>query len=509
MWNRTVTHLGLRAGFGSRLFVFCFFFLLFFLFSFSGERIASVHSAEKFPVYPCIKANVQFWEQVYGHYTTSHGILHDREHLGRIYTVVNLIKRDFPGAKPINEMRVTAARKQIEDILNRLAQGHAPRSPKERQIANLFGQRATNQSYLDAIERIRLQVGQKDRFVQGVMRSGKYIEQYRRIFLSHDLPAELAYLPHVESSFILKAHSKAGAAGFWQFTRGTGKEYMTVNNLVDERYDPYLAAHSAARLLKTNYEALKSWPLAITAYNCGRGGMLRAVNEKGNYANIFRSYSGGSFGFASRNFYSEFLAAKNVATRLMADPQIRAQMHKPEASIALRLKQDMPIGLLRKTYNISQQDFVRLNPALLAPVTSGKKPIPKNTLVRLPAANKQARQSYIAELKTPAVQTLASQPITTSNSVILQNAAVQPRVAAMASPPVANTNKVINNYYYTVQQGDTFLAIARQFNISSGELLAANTRVDSNLIRPGQRLLIPGQKIAPRKKMPQIKRQFQ
>lgn len=514
MWNHTVIRSDLLAGFGNRFFVFCFSFLLSFLFSFSGERVVPVHSAENFPVYPCIKANVQFWEQVYGYYTTSHGILHDREYLGRVYTVVELLKRDFPGAKAINEMRVKAARGKVEDILNRLAKGHAPRGLEEKRIASLFGQRASAQSYLDAIERIRLQVGQKDRFTEGVLRSGKYIEQYKQIFASHGLPAELAYLPHVESSFMVKAYSKAGAAGFWQFTRGTGKEYMVVNDLVDERYDPYMAAHSAARLLKTNYEALKSWPLALTAYNCGRGGMLRAVQKKGSYANIFRSYSGGSFGFASRNFYSEFLAAKNVATRLMADPQLQRRMEKPESTVALRLKQDMSISLLRKTYKISQQDFVRLNPALLPPVISGKKAIPKNTLVRLPAANKRARQSSVAELGKPAAQPLSSrsvssQPITARNTPILQDMAPQARVASKTSRPVAD--RVINKYHYTVKRGDTLLAIARQFNVSSGELLAANARVDSNMIRPGQRLLIPGQnqKTAPRKKMPQIKQQFQ
>ncbi|MCI5140664.1 MAG: lytic transglycosylase domain-containing protein, partial [Candidatus Electrothrix sp. ATG1] len=65
----------------------------------------------------------------------------------------------------------------------------------------------------------------------------------------------------------------------WQFTRYTGHEYMTVNELVDERFDVYLSSMAAARFLKENYRQLGSWPMALTAYNYGRSGMVRAKNK--------------------------------------------------------------------------------------------------------------------------------------------------------------------------------------------------------------------------------------
>jgi membrane-bound lytic murein transglycosylase D len=77
---------------------------------------------------------------------------------------------------------------------------------------------------------------------------------------------DLAYLPHVESSFNPKAYSKFGAAGMWQFTRSTGKQYMTVSYAVDERRDPILSSRAAARLLKRNFKKFQNWPMAITAY---------------------------------------------------------------------------------------------------------------------------------------------------------------------------------------------------------------------------------------------------
>ncbi|NIQ03841.1 MAG: transglycosylase SLT domain-containing protein, partial [Nitrospinaceae bacterium] len=72
---------------------------------------------------------------------------------------------------------------------------------------------------------------------------------------------ELGVLPHVESSFQVGAYSSAGAAGIWQFTRGTGRLFMRVRYDVDERRDPILSTYAAAKLLKKNFEDLNDWPL--------------------------------------------------------------------------------------------------------------------------------------------------------------------------------------------------------------------------------------------------------
>ena len=129
----------------------------------------------------------------------------------------------------------------------------------------------------------------------------------------YNLPEELSVLPHVESSFQLRAYSSAGAAGIWQFTRGTGRLFMRVGYDVDERRDPILATYGAAKLLKKNYEVVGSWPLAITAYNHGLRGMQRAKKRHGtNIVKIIENYRSRTFGFASRNFYPEFLAALHV-----------------------------------------------------------------------------------------------------------------------------------------------------------------------------------------------------
>lgn len=344
-------------------------------------------AAENFPLYPSIKANVKFWEDIYSRYTTRQGVIHDTDNLSRVYTVVDLVDWETANAAQINSDRIKAAKDRIREILLTLGNGTPPSTPEERRIAALFPpQRHT--IFHAARDSIRFQLGQSDRFYEGVIRSGKYLPAFRQIFRSMGLPPELAFLPHVESSFNPKAQSKAGAAGLWQFTRSTGKEYLTINELVDERYDPYIATRAAAELLKDNFERLQSWPLAITAYNYGRNGMLRAVREMGSYENIFMSYDQGAFKFASRNFYPEFLAAMRVASRLESNR--RFPFEHPEATVTLQLKEDTPAKRIQSSFRVSAESFSRLNPALLRPVLEGEKMIPRNYLVRLPANKNKA-----------------------------------------------------------------------------------------------------------------------
>lgn len=365
-----------------------FFFILPVIFMISG--CSSALAAENFPLYPSIKANVKFWEDVYSRYTTRQGIIHDTDNLSRVYTVIDLVDWETSNAAQINSDRVKAAKDRIKEILLSLGNGNPPRTPDERRIAALFPpQRHT--VFHAAIDTIRLQLGQSDRFYEGVIRSGKYLTAFRQIFRSMGLPPELAYLPHVESSFNSKAFSKAGAAGLWQFTRSTGKEYLTINDAVDERYDPYLATRAAAQLLKDNFEQLQNWPLAVTAYNYGRNGMLRAVREMGSYENIFMSYDQGAFKFASRNFYSEFLAAMRVASRMESSRKV--PLERPDATVTLQLKEETSAKRIQSAYRVSVDSFSRLNPALLRPVLDGEKMIPRGYLVRLPAnSNKGTRQ---------------------------------------------------------------------------------------------------------------------
>jgi membrane-bound lytic murein transglycosylase D len=268
-----------------------------------------------FPEYQIIQNNVAFWEKIYSVYSINSAVIHDLIDLTKIYTVISLVDEDLPGARATNNARMEAVKDKYSRILLQLAAGQSPETRDEIRVAAMFRGPNARSDMQRAADNIRAQIGQKERFLEGVQRSIKYIPRIKRIFHEYGLPTDLAYLPHVESSFNIDAYSKCGAAGMWQFTRGTGKQYLRIDDDVDERRDPLKSTHAAAQLLQKNFDALGDWPLAITAYNYGTAGMVRAKEAHGSYETIFRHYEEGYFKFASRNFYSEFLAARKIAKR--------------------------------------------------------------------------------------------------------------------------------------------------------------------------------------------------
>jgi membrane-bound lytic murein transglycosylase D len=254
-----------------------------------------------------LENRIEFWKKVYTQYGTDDLIIHDRIHVNLIYDVAT---------KGDQDSKITAVRQALDEIRNNLETpdnlGTYAMQIRDAVMAN--GVPLTDASLADLQDNIHTQMGIKERFRDGVIRSGRYVEAFQQIFEKQGVPTEMALLPFVESSFENRALSNAGAAGIWQFTRGTGRLYMTVSRRVDERLDPAKATRAAARLLLDNYNALGSWPLAITAYNHGRGGMLRAQSELGSsdITKVIAEYKGPLFGYASMNFYSEFLAAIDV-----------------------------------------------------------------------------------------------------------------------------------------------------------------------------------------------------
>ncbi len=414
------------------------------------------HAQTRFPVYNVIVPNVHFWEKVYGTYTSRQGILHDKNNPDIIYAIVDLIDWHTPGAARINSKLVKLTRQRYKKILADLAKGRQPRSRNARRIATLFKRKGTP-SYHQARDNIRLQIGQKDRFLKGVIRSGAYIMAIKRILRSQGLPTELAYLPHVESSFNPRAHSKAAAVGLWQFTKSTGKNYLTINNIIDERFDIYLSSVAAAKFLKENYQQLNSWPLALTAYNYGRAGMVRAQRQYGSYSKIFTHHSSKLFKFASKNFYSEFIAALRVAKRLENNPSIIKD--RPWANATIRLRGYAAADDLRRYFGVSKQDFKRLNPALLRPVLQGKKYAPKGYLLRLPATKR-----------------------------------IRHLLNKMPSRLFHMRQKKRNIFTkkYTVKRGDTILSIAHRYGTSAHRLCRINHLKKRSILHIGQKLIMPG-----------------
>jgi membrane-bound lytic murein transglycosylase D len=254
-----------------------------------------------------LEDRIEFWKKVYTQYGQDDVIIHDRIRVNLIYDIA---------VRGEQEAKVDTVEQAIEEIRSNL-ENPENLSPFAKQIRDTIvanGVPLTAASLGDLRENVHTQLGIKERFRDGIIRSGRYLEAFQEIFDKEGLPLEITLLPLVESSFENRALSNAGAAGIWQFTRGTGRLYLTVSRRIDERLDPAKATRAAARLLRDNYDALGSWPLAITAYNHGRAGMLRARSEVGSsdIIKVIDEYKGPLFGYASMNFYSEFLAAVEV-----------------------------------------------------------------------------------------------------------------------------------------------------------------------------------------------------
>ncbi|MDP3903385.1 MAG: lytic transglycosylase domain-containing protein [Methylococcaceae bacterium] len=263
---------------------------------------------------------VEFWRKTYAVWHRSEVAFHDDRYMDVIYEVMVLPGYVAEGLtsdqKAIVSQRRDFWKVQLAGLENKLRY-NAPLNANDRQlIAKLQSSgHQLNKLLNGASERVRSQRGTRERFKRGREISGRYAPQFRKIFRNAGLPEELALLPHVESSFQPAAKSSAGAVGMWQFTKSAAKTFMPGNGRIDQRLDPVASAHGAARYLSYAYGKLGDWPTAITSYNHGIGGMKRAQSQAGrNFSNIVAAYNGPAFGFASRNYYAQFLAAREIAS---------------------------------------------------------------------------------------------------------------------------------------------------------------------------------------------------
>jgi membrane-bound lytic murein transglycosylase D len=258
-----------------------------------------------------IKPNVDFWVRVFSSYSVRDFAIVDRDDVSHVYQIFHLPGEGEPTRDDIDWSNAYLKSK-YGDILNRLAAGRQPETYDERRVAAMFKGQPLS-AYAAAAENLRVQEGLKENFRNGLLRSRYYRPTMERIFRGAGLPPELVTLAQVESGFEGGAKSGAGALGIWQFTRATGREYLKINRYRDERLNPVRETMAAAKLLRSNYDELGDWPLAITAYNYGTGGIARAANESdGDYCKMLKSYNGPHFGFAVKNYYAEFLAALQI-----------------------------------------------------------------------------------------------------------------------------------------------------------------------------------------------------
>ena len=427
--------------------------------SFSLDEISSSFPSKGF------EDQIEFWKTIFTDYGDRDVLIHDQNDVRLIYEVVRFARgvRDdgveYERQRKELKKRETEFQRLLEEI-RRFGFDSEKLTKTHKKIIRLLeshGYSPSSRLLRELSRNIRSQRGIKEKFREGLIRSGQYLSRIETIFQEYGLPTELALLPHVESSFDYGAYSKRGAAGIWQFIRATGRRYMKINRSVDERLDPLKSSEAAARLLRANYDTLESWPLAVTAFNHGTNGMARAKRRFGtDMAKIIQQYRSRTFGFASKNFYVEFLAAVSVA-RNYSDYFGPLELASPRQYDTISLKRSHRLSHFTQIQGLTEEILREYNPAITADVWQRSKILPAGLEINLPQGQGEA-----------VVSALATAPAATSLFLVADNGAMG----------------------YRVQDGDTLLVIANRVGSSVSTLQLANDLSNPDQIYPGQFLLV-------------------
>ena len=473
---------------------------------------------------------MKFWTDVFTRYGEGEYQIHDKNDLRLVYRVVRTGDgQTGRSATRRRRQKLRNARADVRRLLLDLTRLETSRwSGKHREIAEVVrdaGYSLSSNTLKRLSGNVRHQRGIRERFRAGVIRSGRYLKRMKEIFRGEGLPEELAYLPHVESSFNDRAYSHAGAAGVWQFMRSTGRLYMKINHSVDERLHPIRATEAAARLLKANYRRLGNWPLAVTAYNQGANGMARAKRRHGpDLRVIIKRYRSRTFGFAGQNFYAEFLAAIEIGS----NPEKYfgpIPLDAPRSFPSVRLQANRRVGDLVAHSGIKMDTLRRLNPHIRSRVWRRTGVLPAGVGFYFPPG--QREQVTAALRSAPRVQfakrrevgpgeyrvrhgdTLSgiARRFGTSVATLRRNNSIRgTRIFAgevlTVSKPKAQSGtpsraqrrtvaKAKSPEVYRVRRGDSLWVIARKFGVSTSQLQRANGIRSRDRIHPGQTLRIP------------------
>lgn len=331
---------------------------------------------QAFPKPAYVRKQVRFWEKIFGKYPSTTVVVHEMYDPDRVIDII-----DYKIFATRDKKSGPVPRREREEVTAKYLRRYTmavERFATEKQNALRYGAiekriyavyrknpKALQRLY-DGEIKIRAQTGLADDFVGAASIARAYLPYMEKTFAQYGVPTRLTRLAFVESMFNLKARSKVGASGLWQFMPDTARNYVHVNSLVDERNSPYKATRAAAQLLLTNFQQLRSWPLAITAYNHGRAGMAKAARTLGTFdlGEIIKRHESASFGFASQNFYAEFLAAANVFDRLERDGKIKPAPELPAAD-SIVLKKPISVDQLIAHTPLTRNALAQLNPCLL------------------------------------------------------------------------------------------------------------------------------------------------
>ncbi|MGP1455198.1 MAG: transglycosylase SLT domain-containing protein [Treponema sp.] len=283
-----------------------------------------------------------------------------------------------------------------------------------------------------------------------MQRSTPYRKFIIKLLEAEHMPKELFFLPVIESGFFEKAHSKAGAAGIWQFMKNSVSGYdIHINDWMDERYDPWKASVAAVKKLKWNYAQFNDWPLALAAYNCGVGAIHTAIKRAGK-ADYWYLSDKGYLKAETVYYVPKFLAIAEILSR---SEEFNIDWGDPDeyaSTVTITVKQAVDLGVFAKEIDLEPELIKKLNPSLHYAIT----PPHVNYPLRVPVQYEQAAQTVLHD-----------------------------------------ADKLLLKYYrYRIKSGDTLGALSKHYGVSIATILQYNKGLKATLLQIGKTIIIPALK---------------
>ncbi len=334
-------------------------------------------------------------------------------------------------------------------------------------------------------------------------RVGKYRGLIQNTLREESVPQDLIYLAVAESGFQPQAvNGRSGAGGMWQFMVRDGAEYgLSRNGFYDYRFDPEKATRAYAKYIKKLYGMFGDWYLAMAAYDWGPGSMQHAIQRTG-YADFWELYRRNAMPAETRAYVPQILAAIIMAKnpekygldKLTPSPAVIYDTVSVDYPIDMRLVADVT--------EVSVQEIVALNPALLRLSTPrdisfdlhippGTKTLFTDRLRDIPTDRRGSWRFHIVKpgetleaiatsLHAHATEVAETNGITAQDPMSVGDELVVPveSVAAARSPQ-----------RYTARRGDTLVAVADRFNISTDQLRRWN-KLSTSSLKPGRVLYV-------------------
>jgi membrane-bound lytic murein transglycosylase D len=277
-------------------------------------------------------------------------------------------------------------------------------------------------------------------------RSETYQGFIRKEIEKRGLPAELFYLPFVESAFSTSAVSRVGATGLWQFMRGSIGPYdMKINDWMDERRDFWKSTVGALDKLENEYRILGNWELTLAAYNAGMGTITRALKKYpgADYWELCRKK-------ALKNETIQYIPRLIAISYILSNPRrFGIEVSWPEDPLWTRIPvgRSVDLGLVAEHAGLSGTELKKANGELYYGIT----PPDPNYHIKVPSAQAQA-------------------------------------VASVLEDPEIT---LIKYYFHTIHFGDTLSGIAQRYGISINQITSYNPGLQAQYLKIGQRLIIP------------------